>query len=90
MIARRKGGILNIASTAAFRPGPMIAVYSASKAFVLSFSEVLHEEVKANGVAVAALCPGPTHTAFAESFCEKLAVLDRILTARISPCLMRP
>jgi hypothetical protein len=66
MIARGKGGILNIASTAAFQPGPRFAVYSASKAFVLSFSEALHEEVKADGVAVAALCPGPTHTEFAE------------------------
>lgn len=65
MIARGKGGILNIASTAAFQPSPMFAVYSASKAFVLSFSEALHEEVKAHGVAVAALCPGPTRTEFA-------------------------
>ncbi len=66
MIARGKGGILNIASTAAFQPGPGFAVYSASKAFVLSFSEALHEEVKMNGIVVAALCPGPTHTEFAE------------------------
>ena len=65
MIARGKGGILNIASTAAFQPGPWMAVYYASKAFVLSFSEALHEEVKAHGVHVAALCPGPTHTEFA-------------------------
>lgn len=66
MIVRGKGGILNVASTAAFQPGPMFAVYSASKAFVLSFSEALHEEVKAHGVAVAALCPGPTRTEFAD------------------------
>ncbi|MBB5716890.1 SDR family NAD(P)-dependent oxidoreductase [Sphingomonas aerophila] len=66
MIARRKGGILNVASTAAFQPGPMFAVYSASKAFVLSFSEALHEEVKVHGVCVAALCPGPTRTEFAQ------------------------
>ena len=66
MIVRGNGGILNVASTAAFQPGPMFAVYSASKAFVLSFSEALHEEVKAHGVAVAALCPGPTHTEFAD------------------------
>jgi uncharacterized protein len=65
MIARRSGGILNIASTAAFQPGPWMAVYYASKAFVLSFSEALHEEVRAQGVRVAALCPGPTHTEFA-------------------------
>ena len=65
MIARKSGGILNIASTAAFQPGPWMAVYYASKAFVLSFSEALHEEVKPHGVRVAALCPGPTHTEFA-------------------------
>lgn len=66
MIARKSGGILNIASTAAFQPAPLLAVYSASKAFVLSFSEALHEEVKMYGVAVTALCPGPTHTEFAD------------------------
>lgn len=66
MIERGKGGILNIASTAAFQPGPMLAVYSASKAFVLSFSEALHEEVKDKGITVAALCPGPTRTEFAD------------------------
>jgi uncharacterized protein len=65
MVARKRGGILNIASTAAFQPGPWMAVYYASKAFVLSFSEALHEEVKEHGVRVAALCPGPTHTEFA-------------------------
>ncbi|MDB5695157.1 MAG: Short-chain dehydrogenase [Sphingomonas bacterium] len=65
MIARRSGGILNIASTAAFQPGPWMAVYYASKAFVLSFSEALHEEAKPHGVRVAALCPGPTNTEFA-------------------------
>ncbi len=66
MIARRSGGILNIASVAAFQPGPWMAVYYASKAFVLSFSEALHEEVKDKGVRVAALCPGPTRTEFAD------------------------
>lgn len=66
MIARRGGGILNLASTAAFQPGPWMAVYYATKAFVLSFSEALHEEVKAHGVHVSALCPGPTRTEFAE------------------------
>jgi len=64
MIQMRSGGILNIASTAAFQPGPFMAVYYASKAFVLSFSEALHEEVRAHGVHVAALCPGPTRTEF--------------------------
>jgi uncharacterized protein len=66
MIAARRGGILNIASTAAFQPGPWMAVYYATKAFVLSFSEALHEEVRGHGVRVAALCPGPTRTEFAD------------------------
>lgn len=66
MIARRRGGILNVASTAAFQPGPWMAVYYATKAFVLSFSEALHEEVREHGVHVAALCPGPTQTEFAD------------------------
>ncbi|WP_425228584.1 SDR family NAD(P)-dependent oxidoreductase [Sphingomonas sp.] len=66
MVERRGGGILNVASTAAFQPGPWMAVYYASKAFVLSFSEALHEEVKPHGVRVAALCPGPTRTEFAD------------------------
>ncbi len=66
MVARGSGGILNIASTAAFQPGPWMAVYYASKAFVLSFSEALHEEVRGTGVHVAALCPGPTRTEFAD------------------------
>ncbi len=66
MIARGSGGILNLASVASFQPGPWMAVYYASKAFVLSFSEALHEEVKDKGVRVAALCPGPTRTEFAD------------------------
>ncbi len=67
MVAVRRGGILNIASTAAFQPGPWMAVYYASKAFVLSFSEALHDEVRASGVTVTALCPGPTRTEFFET-----------------------
>lgn len=66
MIERGSGAILNIASTAAFQPGPGMAVYFATKAFVLSFSEALHEEVKRHGVTVTALCPGPTATEFGE------------------------
>lgn len=66
MIAAGQGGILNVASSAAFQPGPWMSVYYATKAFVLSFSEGLHEEVKQQGVRVAALCPGPTRTEFAE------------------------
>ena len=66
MIERKSGAILNIASTAAFQPGPGMATYFASKAFVLSFSEALHEEVAKDGVRVTALCPGPTKTEFGE------------------------
>jgi short-subunit dehydrogenase len=66
MIERKSGQILNVASTAAFQPGPGMAVYFATKAFVLSFSEALHEEVKKHGVIVSALCPGPTATEFGE------------------------
>jgi short-subunit dehydrogenase len=64
MIERESGGILNVASTAAFQPGPGMAVYFATKAFVLSFSEALHDEAKAHGVKVSCLCPGPTRTEF--------------------------
>jgi uncharacterized protein len=66
MVARRSGRILNLASTAAFQPGPLMAVYYATKAFVLSFSEAIAEELKDSGVTVTALCPGPTYTAFAD------------------------
>lgn len=58
------GGILNVASTAAFQPLPYFAVYAATKAYVLSFSEALHAELKPRGVHVTCLCPGPTKTAF--------------------------
>ena len=64
LIERRRGGILNVASTAAFQAGPNMAVYYATKAFVLSLSEALHEEAKPHGVVVTALCPGPTPTEF--------------------------
>ena len=60
------GSILNVASTAAFQPGPKMAVYFATKAFVLSFTEALHEEWKDRGINVSALCPGPTRTEFGE------------------------
>ena len=66
MIKRKSGGILNVASTAAFQPGPNMAVYFATKAFVLSLTEALHEELKPHGVHVSALCPGPTRTEFGE------------------------
>ena len=66
MIERKSGSILNLASTAAFQPGPNMAVYFATKAFVLSLSEALHEELKPHGVRVTCLCPGPTRTEFGE------------------------
>jgi short-subunit dehydrogenase len=66
MVQRKSGGILNVASTAAFQPGPKMAVYFATKAFVLSLSEALHEELKPHGVNVTCLCPGPTRTEFGE------------------------
>jgi short-subunit dehydrogenase len=65
MVARREGAVLNVASAAAFFPGPLMAVYYASKAYVVSFSEALAEELRGSGVTVTALCPGPVHTGFA-------------------------
>ena len=65
MIKAKSGRILNLASTAAFQPGPLMAVYYATKAYVLSFSEALAEELRNTGVTVTALCPGPTRTDFA-------------------------
>lgn len=67
MIARGSGGILNVASTIAFQPAPSQAVYGASKAFVLSFSQALWGEARAAGVSVTALCPGPTRTGFVDA-----------------------
>lgn len=66
MIERRSGAIINVASTAAFQPGPKMAVYFATKAFVLSLSEALHEELKPHGIHVTCLCPGPTRTEFGD------------------------
>lgn len=63
-IARRRGYILNVGSTAAFQPGPLMSVYYASKAYVVSFSEALHNEARDYGVKVTCLCPGPTKTEF--------------------------
>jgi hypothetical protein len=83
MLKRKRGKILNVASTAAFQPGPEMAVYYASKAFVLSFSEALTEEVRGTGVSITTLCPGPTNTNFQQranmtntQLFRKLAVMD--------------
>lgn len=80
MIAARRGFILNLASTAAFQPGPWMSVYYASKAFVLSFSEGLHEEVRREGIHVTALCPGPTRTEFA----DRAGMGDSLLFTRLA------
>lgn len=65
MLERKQGGILNVASTAAFQPGPFMAVYYATKSYVLSFTEALASELRGTGIRVSALCPGPTETRFA-------------------------
>ncbi len=67
MLARGRGGILNVASTIAFQPGPYQATYGASKAFVLSLSQALWAETRGSGVTVTALCPGPTRTGFVDA-----------------------
>ena len=71
MVQRRRGHILNVASTAAFQPGPLMAVYYATKAYVLSFSSALSNELKGTGVTATCLCPGPTTTEF-----HKRAAMD--------------
>ena len=85
MMERRSGAILNVASTAAFQPGPNMAVYFATKAYVLSFTEALHEELKPHGIKVTALCPGPTKTEFGAvaGFAEKGA-FDRFAADAVS------
>ena len=65
-LARHKGGLLNVGSIAGFMPGPGSAVYYATKAYVLSFTEALHSELKSRGIRVTVLCPGPVPTEFAE------------------------
>jgi short-subunit dehydrogenase len=67
MVRRRNGRVMNVASTAAFQPGPLMAVYYATKAYVLSFSQAVAEELRNTGVTVTALCPGATATAFADT-----------------------
>jgi len=67
MIQKKSGQIINIASTSAFQPGPLMSVYAASKAYVLSFSEALSEELRHTGVSVTVVCPGPTRTGIINS-----------------------
>lgn len=66
MLARHSGRIMNVASTAGFQPGPLMAVYYATKAYVISFTEAIANEVRHSGVTVTCFCPGATHTGFAE------------------------
>jgi short-subunit dehydrogenase len=66
MIARHSGRIMNVASTAGFQPGPLMAVYYATKAYVISFSEAIANELHGSGVTVTCFCPGATHTGFAQ------------------------
>lgn len=79
MLAAKSGKILNVASTAAFQPGPLMALYYATKAFVLSFSEAIANELEGTGVTVTALCPGPTATGFqARTKLEKSRLFKRM------------
>lgn len=82
MLGRGHGRVLNVASTAAFQPGPLMAVYYATKAYVLSFTEALAEEVRGSGVTVTALCPGPTASGF-----QSAAALEesRLVAGRTLP-----
>lgn len=82
MIGRHRGGILNVGSVAGFLPGPNMAVYYASKAFVLSFTEALAEELAGTGLTVTVLCPGPTESNF--SNVARGQKLRRIQTSKMS------
>jgi uncharacterized protein len=77
MVERRRGTIVNVASNGAFQPLPLMAVYGATKAYVLSFTEALWHETKGTGVRVLALCPGPTDTPFFEVAGEDFAKSKR-------------
>jgi len=78
MRERGRGAICNVASTAAFQPGPNMAVYYATKAFVLSFTEALHHEMKGTGIRVSALCPGPTESEFGQVADSHSPTLERM------------
>jgi short-subunit dehydrogenase len=84
MLKAKRGGVLNVASTAAFQPGPLMAVYYASKAFVLSFSEALWKEADGTGVHVSCLCPGPTTSRFRERAGTGKTRLSRVGSAMSS------
>lgn len=90
MVKHNRGRILNVASTAAFQPGPFMAIYYATKAFVLSFSEAVNSELKGTGVTVTTLCPGPTESNFSKvaniegNKLFKAGVMDAPSVARIA------
>ncbi|MGB7250393.1 MAG: SDR family oxidoreductase [Phormidesmis sp.] len=84
MLQRRQGKILNVASTAAFQPGPMMAVYFASKAYVLSFSEAIAAETEDYGISVSVLCPGPTQSDFMDTAnMDQMALANSATTDKI-------
>lgn len=83
MRAQRHGAIVNIASTAAFQPLPYMAVYAATKAYILSFTEALWAETRATGVRVTALCPGATDTAFFDTATEHASIGPRMTPERV-------
>lgn len=85
MAGRRRGGILNVGSTAAFQPGPNLAVYYATKAYVLSFSEAVAEELGNQGVSVTCLCPGPTITGFGEDSGMSSSLVFRMNAMELGP-----
>jgi short-subunit dehydrogenase len=80
MRSRGSGGILNVVSTAAFQPGPLMSIYYASKAFVLSFTDAIADELHGTGIIVTALCPGPTATDF-----QRRAHVEHIRLMKSSP-----
>lgn len=86
MLERKSGHILNVASTAAFQPGPWMGVYYATKAYVLSFGEALAEELKGTGVSVTTLCPGPTKTEFFDRARMGNSRMKRMLFADSMAC----
>jgi short-subunit dehydrogenase len=85
MMRRGEGRILNVASMAAFVPGPLMAVYYATKAYLLSFSEALSEELRGSGVTVSAFCPGPTATEFQSRARLERSGLLRVARADVGP-----
>jgi short-subunit dehydrogenase len=84
MVERKSGKIVNVASTAAYQPGPLMAVYYASKAYVLSFSEAIANELQGTGVDVTVLCPGPTSTGFQKAAAMEQSRLFRIKQAAVA------